>query len=934
MERLSIVFLILGAMLGWLRLLRAGSDAEAGTPAGAQKRFSISWRWLAIASVVAVGLSFLPDGAKQGMSMDWLVGVVGGAYARAVRDTGRWDVWKRDSTEGEGEDREGGSPTQTKDPADRTTPRASARRAMLRWAWRLFRREWRQHVIVSALITLAVAGTVVGSAVAVDASPPSNQGFGSANHAVQLAGGDPRLADDLAALRSRFGTLDVIENRNLDTGLSQGAELRTQDPDGGYGRPMLSLVSGSYPTAAGQIAVTGSLADTLGLHVGGVWHENGDALSVVGIVQDPLNLDDEFALAGPGRLGPGAALGPADTVTVLFDASPAELAAGALPDGMTAQAPQASSGITPEIIVLAVAVLALVFTGLVAVAGFAALARRRQRALGMLAALGATERDIRLTVMADGAFTGALGAVLGTGLGLAAWIAYAPRFSRNAGHLVPWTAVPWWLLVCVAILAVVCATTAAWRPAHAVARMPIVSALSDRPAPPVAIHRSVTPPLVLLIGAPVLLATSGGWGAQGGRAAFFQLGGLLLSALGLALAAPFAVARLAGPARRLPPAAKLALRDLSRYRVRSAAALAAGSLAVLIAVLVTLITTGRYSDPIDYFGPNLPSDQLVVYAPNDGPGTGRGPNGGSPAQDTAALTRHATAIAAMLGSRDVLALQPVAADLMHKTPQKTSGDSGSLFVATPALLAHYGIDPHSIQATTMLITSRPGLQGLSGLFLLYGDFSGPDGRTAQALNPSVQTLSALPTDTADPNLLVSEHAVHSLELTVEPTSAWLIQAPQPLTALQINSARQMALAAGMTVEVRSEAPSLAEVRDDATVAGILIALGVLAMMVGLIRAESAGDLRILTASGARGRTRRGITATTAGVLALLAAVGGTVIAYVDTVAFFGIEALERLREVPGTDLLLVLLALPAAATAGGWLFAGREQERLGRTRIE
>src|SRR6185312_9673802 len=138
------------------------------------------------------------------MSMDWLCGVVAGAYVRAVRDTGRWDVWKRGSMEGEDEEREGESPTQPKAADDQTTPRASARRAMLRWAWRLFRREWRQHVIVSALITLAVAGTVVGSAVAVDASPPSNQGFGSANHAVQLAGADPRLADDLAVLRSRF----------------------------------------------------------------------------------------------------------------------------------------------------------------------------------------------------------------------------------------------------------------------------------------------------------------------------------------------------------------------------------------------------------------------------------------------------------------------------------------------------------------------------------------------------------------------------------------------------------------------------------------------------------------------------------------------------------------------------------------------------------
>jgi putative ABC transport system permease protein len=42
---------------------------------------------------------------------------------------------------------------------------APARRAVIRWAWRLFRREWRQQLLVLSLITAAVAGTVLGAAV-------------------------------------------------------------------------------------------------------------------------------------------------------------------------------------------------------------------------------------------------------------------------------------------------------------------------------------------------------------------------------------------------------------------------------------------------------------------------------------------------------------------------------------------------------------------------------------------------------------------------------------------------------------------------------------------------------------------------------------------------------------------------------------------------
>src|SRR5580704_3596717 len=35
-----------------------------------------------------------------------------------------------------------------------------ARRAVIRWGWRLFRREWRQQLLVLGLLTVAVAATV------------------------------------------------------------------------------------------------------------------------------------------------------------------------------------------------------------------------------------------------------------------------------------------------------------------------------------------------------------------------------------------------------------------------------------------------------------------------------------------------------------------------------------------------------------------------------------------------------------------------------------------------------------------------------------------------------------------------------------------------------------------------------------------------------
>ncbi|MGI8451144.1 MAG: hypothetical protein ACR2MP_28960, partial [Streptosporangiaceae bacterium] len=51
-----------------------------------------------------------------------------------------------------------------------------ARRAVIRWAWRLLRVEWRQQLPILALVTVAVAATIVGAAVATTTPPAANAG--------------------------------------------------------------------------------------------------------------------------------------------------------------------------------------------------------------------------------------------------------------------------------------------------------------------------------------------------------------------------------------------------------------------------------------------------------------------------------------------------------------------------------------------------------------------------------------------------------------------------------------------------------------------------------------------------------------------------------------------------------------------------------------
>ena len=70
---------------------------------------------------------------------------------------------------------------------------SSARLAVIHWAWRLFRREWRQQLLVIALLTVAVAATVWGAGVATN-TPPANPNagtYGTASALISLSGTDP-----------------------------------------------------------------------------------------------------------------------------------------------------------------------------------------------------------------------------------------------------------------------------------------------------------------------------------------------------------------------------------------------------------------------------------------------------------------------------------------------------------------------------------------------------------------------------------------------------------------------------------------------------------------------------------------------------------------------------------------------------------------------
>jgi putative ABC transport system permease protein len=833
---------------------------------------------------------------------------------------------------------------------------APARRAMIRWAFRLFRREWRRQALILALLVLAVAATTVGLGVAANATNLSaDPVFGTANTIITVPGSDPKLAADVATIQRRVGTSDVIEHQNVDVAGSVATiDLRAQNPAGHYGRVMLRLDSGRFPTGAGEVAITSGVERTFDLRVGSVWSEGGRRLRVVGVVENPLDLLDQFALVAPGQASPPT------SVAILADASQSTLQSFRLGIGLGIAGRGGDNKTAGEVIVLVLGTVGLLFVGLMAVAGFTVMAHRRLRALGMLGSLGATDRNVRMVMLANGAAVGGTAAVLGTVVGILAWLAFVPTLESLAEHRVDRFALPWWAVGAAMALTFITAVAAAWWPARAVVRIPVVAALSGRPPRPQPAHRFAALGGVLLATGLVLLAF-----ADQNRT-WFIIGGTVITVFGILFLAPLAIQAIAAVAGRSRVSVRLALRDLARFQARSGAAL--GAITLAIGIAVTIVVSAAAAQTPGLKG-NLPNDELVLYLSRGG--------GGNPippvtAAQTQSLQARIGRLSAAIHGRDTVPLEEAYDPTSGVTaPAGGSGQGvagyltvavahvnvsphgqqvtfiGTLYVATADVLAHYGINPSQVDPTAEVVTSSTALSGVQ-LFDPGGNPPGPGtkgpgglatngARGPQQLppaeaHPRIQVLKQLPAYGSEPMTLITRHAMQSLGLVAVP-SGWLLQTAHPLTVADIDTARNTAASAGMFVETRSAPKSSAPLKNWSTTVGILLALGVLAMTVGLIRSETAGDLRTLAAAGAGSTARRSLTGATAGALALLGAILGSAGAYAALLAWHRSD-LNPLGRVPVANLIIIVAGLPVIAAVGGWLLAGREPPAIGRQPIE
>jgi putative ABC transport system permease protein len=549
----------------------------------------------------------------------------------------------------------------------------------------------------------------------------------------------------------------------------------------------------------------------------------------------------------------------------------------------------------------------------------------------MLAAIGATRKQLRMVMVAGGAIVGAIAAAAGTVAGLALWLVAAPHLQTFAGHRIDPFAIPWGLVALGMVLAVATATGSAWWPARAAARLPVTLALSARPPRPRPAHRpALLAGMLIVIGAGCLAL------ANQSRPPLI-IAGALAMALGILFISPLAIRALGAAAKRAPVAVRLALRDLARHQARSGAALAAISLAVgITAAIIISSAAGKAAANAG----NLPDTQIAVWTGQPEAADSLVPIR-TPAQlgvlaaavhQIAGSLHHATTIGLNMpvnpadkpqpGSQDSPAGQPVASLGAPQNPAAT-GRGGTyssipLYVATPAVLRYLKISVATISPATDILTVHAGPLVLSS-------------NTTFGNATHVQRIQA-PRYTSAPTSLMTLGGLHRQHWT-QIQAGWLINSSQPVTAAQLAAAREAAAKAGLTIETRNTQASLATISAAATAAGALLALGVLAMTIGLIRTEAASDLRTLTATGATSTTRRTLTATTAGALALLGALTGAAGAYLALAAGYRSDP-GVLSHPPVLYLTITIVGIPAAAALSGWLLAGRQPPAIARRVLE
>jgi hypothetical protein len=376
------------------------------------------------------------------------------------------------------------------------------------------------------------------------------------------------------------------------------------------------LVKGRAPTSASELLVTPSALARFGTRIGGTIEaaDGSRQYTVVGTMRDltlPATTDMVF---GQFDAFPGLKITPGDGTSYYLSGPPvtwADVLAFNRHGGVVLAGAATANVNSPDInttwgyiaVFAIVGSFMLIEIALLSGAAFLVGARQQQRALAVLASVGADRRVLRTSVAGGGLVLGIAGTVLGIGFGLlAAWGYMSLTGDGSTTKYYGFDAYPAALAV-LGIVAVLASWISAAVPARSASRFDVVAALrgARRPTKPSRL-RSAVGIVVIIVGAGIVVL--GGavtliagtqnppspW-LQGGGPTLLVIGSIALQ-LGAILALPALLRLAAARLRRAGSGARLASRDLARNSARSVPAIAVVMSTAFVGVFVMVMVSG------------------------------------------------------------------------------------------------------------------------------------------------------------------------------------------------------------------------------------------------------------------------------------------------------------------------------------------------------
>ena len=393
-----------------------------------------------------------------------------------------------------------------------------SRRAMALWSWRLVRREWRQQILVLALVAISIALASFFAVIFANSNGGGSGAFrGTATHEFQVFAGQAPLAEQQREVVARFDPIAVTAQR---AGMRQKGSPYDFDVSDSvietvFGRGPFAVTEGTLPTAAGEIAVSDSLMRRLGTSIGETIELTDRSYRVVGRFEDRTDLRSLHAIVAPGMVLEPTAL---HILVRSDDATVRAFEESAGRDRFITSvdlSAKANSRFVNTMLAYLMTSVGMVEIGLLCAAGFAVMARRRIREFGMLGAIGAKERELRQAMAINGLLIGVIGGSIGVAAGFGSSLLFQPSVERFIGARIGFWGIPWSGILPFVALAAMTATLAAWWPARAISRASIVESVAARRPVARPVRRTALVALVAVVAGSIVHSWSiGTIGAQ------------------------------------------------------------------------------------------------------------------------------------------------------------------------------------------------------------------------------------------------------------------------------------------------------------------------------------------------------------------------------------------------------------------------------------